>query len=60
MFTFCILLAATCGVLVGMAIASAGAERRRADVVRDAEERAFKRGELAAWQESTQRLQASL
>lgn len=59
MFLFCITLAAlVLGVLFGMAIAEDGAARRQVARLKQLEEKAFKRGELAAWQEANRRLMA--
>lgn len=46
------------GLFVGFLIGKAAA-RPRSDELRDAEAAAFKRGELAAWQEATQRLRTA-
>ena len=59
MFTFCITVATLCGIFIGMVIANERASRRLADDLREAEARAFKQGELAAWQEANRRLSAA-
>lgn len=60
MFIFCIALAAlVIGTLFGMALAEEGATRRQTARLKALEEKAFKRGELAAWQEATRRLLAA-